>query len=148
MIGKKDKQGLTSLAIILIIVGVSVAAGFGYGVYWYFSQQKCSQESKICPDGTTVGRTAPNCEFSACPQKNCIKEGENGPSAGINPESAKNLPTECCEGLKSIQYAGLFDENCGRRMIVGAPSITCAKCGDGKCANGETKCNCPADCGQ
>jgi hypothetical protein len=28
----------------------------------------CTQEAKQCPDGSYVGRTGPNCEFSACPQ--------------------------------------------------------------------------------
>jgi hypothetical protein len=28
----------------------------------------CNTEARICPDGTTVGRTAPNCEFAPCPQ--------------------------------------------------------------------------------
>lgn len=27
----------------------------------------CTQEAKICPDGTSVGRTGPNCEFAPCP---------------------------------------------------------------------------------
>ncbi len=27
----------------------------------------CTQEAKRCPDGTWVGRTGPNCEFSKCP---------------------------------------------------------------------------------
>src|SRR5690349_15180773 len=27
----------------------------------------CTKELKICPDGTGVGRTGPNCEFEACP---------------------------------------------------------------------------------
>ena len=27
----------------------------------------CTQEAKICPDGSSVGRTGPNCEFAACP---------------------------------------------------------------------------------
>lgn len=27
----------------------------------------CSQEAKICPDGSSVGRSGPNCEFEACP---------------------------------------------------------------------------------
>jgi hypothetical protein len=26
----------------------------------------CTQEAKICPDGSAVGRTGPNCAFSAC----------------------------------------------------------------------------------
>ncbi len=27
----------------------------------------CTMEAKICPDGTGVGRTGPNCEFAPCP---------------------------------------------------------------------------------
>lgn len=27
----------------------------------------CTQEAKLCPDGSYVGRTGPNCEFVACP---------------------------------------------------------------------------------
>ncbi len=29
----------------------------------------CTQEVKTCPDGTSVGRTGPNCEFAPCPTK-------------------------------------------------------------------------------
>ena len=27
----------------------------------------CTMEASICPDGTAVGRTGPNCEFEPCP---------------------------------------------------------------------------------
>lgn len=27
----------------------------------------CTKEAKVCPDGSTVGREGPNCEFAACP---------------------------------------------------------------------------------
>jgi hypothetical protein len=27
----------------------------------------CSMEAKLCPDGSAVGRTGPNCEFAPCP---------------------------------------------------------------------------------
>ena len=27
----------------------------------------CTEEAKICPDGSTVGRTQPNCDFAPCP---------------------------------------------------------------------------------
>lgn len=27
----------------------------------------CTEEAKICPDGSAVGRTGPNCEFAPCP---------------------------------------------------------------------------------
>ncbi len=28
----------------------------------------CTQEAKLCPDGSYVGRTGPKCEFAVCPQ--------------------------------------------------------------------------------
>lgn len=28
---------------------------------------ECTAEAKLCPDGSSVGRTGPNCEFAACP---------------------------------------------------------------------------------
>jgi hypothetical protein len=27
----------------------------------------CTMEAMLCPDGSAVGRTGPNCEFSPCP---------------------------------------------------------------------------------
>lgn len=27
----------------------------------------CTMEAKICPDGSSVGRTGPKCEFEKCP---------------------------------------------------------------------------------
>lgn len=34
----------------------------------------CTMDAKICPDGSAVGRTGPNCEFAPCPG-----EGEQDP---------------------------------------------------------------------
>jgi len=31
------------------------------------SGKACTMEAKLCPDGSYVGRTGPNCEFSPCP---------------------------------------------------------------------------------
>lgn len=31
------------------------------------SRVACSMEAKLCPDGSAVGRTGPNCEFAPCP---------------------------------------------------------------------------------
>lgn len=31
------------------------------------SRPQCTLEAKLCPDGSAVGRTGPNCEFAACP---------------------------------------------------------------------------------
>lgn len=28
----------------------------------------CTADAKLCPDGSYVGRTGPNCEFAECPK--------------------------------------------------------------------------------
>ncbi len=59
---------------ILIITFVIIAGGI---FYWQrnnisallFGRPKiCTQEAKLCPDGSYVGRTGPNCEFAQCPE--------------------------------------------------------------------------------
>lgn len=67
------------------------------------AQRACTQEAKICPDGSAVGRSGPNCEFAACPiinsilseseaqaiaEKSCIKGGE-AMSVGVHNEATK-----------------------------------------------------------
>jgi hypothetical protein len=39
----------------------------GYGIAENNSPRACTEEAKICPDGSAVGRTGPNCEFAECP---------------------------------------------------------------------------------
>jgi hypothetical protein len=51
------------IAIVVIIfialIGVAVQAP---------QQAACTEEAKLCPDGSFVGRTGPNCEFAKCPE--------------------------------------------------------------------------------
>jgi hypothetical protein len=66
-----------------IIVAVIAITAVG-GVYLYKTNQKdtggiaCTMEAKICPDGSAVGRTGPNCEFAECPQGVTYKNEEYG----------------------------------------------------------------------
>lgn len=67
---KKGKLGmLISLLIILLLLSTSGVAGFV--IYKNLNKQPeqiaCTLEAMICPDGSSVGRTGPNCEFSPCP---------------------------------------------------------------------------------
>ena len=34
----------------------------------YCAPRACQDDAKVCPDGTTLSRTGPNCEFPACPE--------------------------------------------------------------------------------
>lgn len=42
-----------------------------------FPAGACTTEAKICPDGSGVGRTGPNCEFTPCPE--APAEGDQQP---------------------------------------------------------------------
>jgi len=46
------------IALSLVLTGCS---GF------QSKQVACTMEAKLCPDGTAVGRSGPNCEFAPCP---------------------------------------------------------------------------------
>lgn len=43
----------------------------------------CTEEAKVCPDGSSVSRQGPDCEFAACPSDEAAAdapEGEGEPS--------------------------------------------------------------------
>lgn len=66
-----NKTGLPKWLTILITVLVIAIIGIGgYFVYsYYFNSEEpvaCTEEARVCPDGSSVGRIAPNCEFAEC----------------------------------------------------------------------------------
>ncbi len=60
--------------LVPYILWVSFAGYLNYSIWQLNSvgsgQVACTQEAKLCPDGSYVGRTGPKCEFSACPGEN------------------------------------------------------------------------------
>lgn len=65
------------------------------------NQRACTEEAKLCPDGSAVGRTGPNCEFTACPEtKSMLSEAE----ARVIAEK------ECTKGSEALA-AGIYNEN-------------------------------------
>ncbi|KKU91074.1 MAG: hypothetical protein UY23_C0004G0019 [Candidatus Jorgensenbacteria bacterium GW2011_GWA1_48_11] len=56
---------LSLLVALLIIVGLYYLAG---PALRRAEPVACTEEAKLCADGSAVGRTGPNCEFAACPE--------------------------------------------------------------------------------
>lgn len=61
-------KSFTSLFVALIILALAGA------FFLFFSSRNasedivtCTMDALICPDGTAVGRTGPNCSFAPCP---------------------------------------------------------------------------------
>ena len=52
-----------------LLVTIVVAGAVWVGMSGKSAQPvACTMEAKLCPDGSAVGRTGPNCEFSKCPE--------------------------------------------------------------------------------
>ena len=56
------------LFILIVVGGISYLNSTGIFKKSSPGVVACTMEAKICPDGSAVGRTGPNCEFALCPQ--------------------------------------------------------------------------------
>jgi len=55
------------LIILIILVGLT---GIWFGLRFLIGGEEpvaCTMEAKLCPDGSYVSRTGPDCEFALCP---------------------------------------------------------------------------------
>lgn len=62
------KSKFISIAILLIVI-LLIGIGGIYAVKRFNQSKACTQEAQVCPDGSSVGRTGPNCEFAPCPTR-------------------------------------------------------------------------------
>ncbi len=61
------------MRIYLFVVAIVALAGISFWLLKGDGQKlespvACTMDARICPDGSAVGRTGPNCEFAECPQ--------------------------------------------------------------------------------
>lgn len=57
---------LLVISVTIIIIAVAGAGVFAWLKFFGEKPVSCTQEAKLCSDGSYVGRTGPNCEFAAC----------------------------------------------------------------------------------
>ncbi len=63
---------MSKLQLILVVIILLLGATFGGVVYHKKNQvvvEVCSVDVMACPDGSTVARSGPNCEFGVCKQE-------------------------------------------------------------------------------
>ncbi len=65
-----------------LLFGISIIVIIGVGGLVYrnaierpLETGACTLDARVCPDGTTLGRTGPSCTFPACPPPNVVLEG-------------------------------------------------------------------------
>lgn len=82
----EPKKGSPMLIISLGLVVVALLAAIAYviGIKFFSGAPKqiaCTADAKVCDDGTSVGRSGPNCEFDACPVFSVAPEATPDPTA-------------------------------------------------------------------
>lgn len=58
-------------------------------------EQMCTMEAKLCPDGSAVGRSGPNCEFSPCPLVSKSPTTDFDRCVALNNPVMESLPRQC-----------------------------------------------------
>ncbi len=99
---KKNIVIVFLLAVILVILAMN----------FKFNKQEeqglaCTEEAKICPDGSAVGRTGPKCEFAACPEAKT-----NTSTVSVSREDDK------IEGKRLVYFRGLKQDGFAALVTV------------------------------
>lgn len=97
----------------------------------------CTEEARLCPDGTAVGRSGPNCEFAPCSSRSCsCPEGFYQEGETCNPDCYKKEP-RCLQP----SIACTPEKECGTCPMLSQPAP--GFCVDGTIVAGEKdECGC------
>lgn len=74
-----------------LLIGILLLVILGIAGFFYRNAMEhpgpvggaCPADAKLCPDGSSVGRVAPLCNFAACPDGSVMVDSENGISYQI-----------------------------------------------------------------
>jgi hypothetical protein len=117
----KIKRSPFPKIIPLLFIFLILIAGV---IFVSFQQQEingvaCTQEARLCPDGSAVGRTGPNCSFAPCPTTQTQTNPPTSvfpsptPAPTLFPTPTGSLSASCCsktqlrEGFECVPNCGL-----------------------------------------
>ena len=93
--------------LFLLIFGVLLIAACKKGPV------ACTEDARLCSDGTAVGRVGPDCEFAKCPTVDCDYDNPDMEYVGESQEECDEIDFICREGK-----IGFSDEcGCGCKSI-------------------------------
>jgi hypothetical protein len=107
---------------LLILVMIGVVLFYAYKYVVPKPVLGCTLEAKICPDGSTVGRTGPHCEFAACPNGDALFEAE-GTTTASSLDARGTLMFSYDEHGAARTVPLAFDER--SECASGAASVAC-----------------------
>lgn len=106
----KKSAGIIPLAIAGIIVVASTAAMML--VADGEAETVCTQEAKLCPDGSSVGRVLANCGFAPCPGEELPAESAPGDSGFEQEVAASGIAGDVALGPRCPVIGPGMEEEC------------------------------------
>jgi len=109
----------------------------------------CTMDAKVCPDGSTVGRTGPNCEFAPCDggPVACTEEAKICPDGSTVGRTGPNCEFAPCEGSVMCTMevklcpdgssVGRTGPNCAFAPCGGSGGTGGSCVSDSQCADGQ-----------
>jgi hypothetical protein len=100
MASSSGKSGwLVGVVVLLIIGAFGVYAATRLPSQDTTGQIACTTEAMLCPDGTSVGRTGPNCAFAPCPGSSVtppetVVKTYTDAKTGVSFQYPEKLPTK------------------------------------------------------
>ena len=58
----------------------------------------CTMDAKLCPDGSSVGRTGPDCEFAPCPGEEAEDDGSTDDMDDADADAGETAPDDADSG--------------------------------------------------
>lgn len=90
----------------------------------------CTEDAKQCPDGSSVSRVAPNCEFAACPDDNDDNSDNNDSNddAGTGGVTVKGCNLSCSSNSECETDHRCYNGQC--RLVTNVSSTSCQPVAD------------------
>lgn len=94
---------------VIVIVGILVLVGIVVALWTRQERAQsvmCTLEAKLCPDGSSVGRVPPRCEFAPCPQ------------TSMNTSSTKSNENEKISGKRLVYFRSFKQDGPAGEVMV------------------------------
>ena len=94
---------------VIVIVGILVLVGIVVAIWTRQEKAQsvmCTLEAKLCPDGSSVGRVPPRCEFAPCPQ------------TSMNTSSTKSNENEKISGKRLVYFRSFKQDGPAGEVMV------------------------------
>ena len=108
------------------IIGAVIVVVIGIALQQNSQPRACTEEAKLCPDGSAVGRVAPNCDFAPCPSCKC-PEGFMPATAG-NYCVAKCKPYQECPAIAVACQNTIGNKTTDELCIASGGTVTTQLC--------------------